>query len=131
MPQKGGKICGEARRLRLVSKYIMKTLKFMPELAEKILSGEKTSTWRLFDDKDLQVGDEILFINKGTLAEFGRGKIIALSVRTLGKLSEADWEGHEKFASEEEMYSTYRRYYGDLVGPETEVKILTFYFKPL
>lgn len=34
-----------------------KTLKFTPELSAKILSGEKTSTWRLFDDKNLQKGD--------------------------------------------------------------------------
>lgn len=31
-----------------------KALKFTPELSAKILSGEKTSTWRLFDDKNLQ-----------------------------------------------------------------------------
>ena len=42
----------------------MKTLKFEPELAEKILSGEKTTTWRLWDDKALKAGDSVEFINK-------------------------------------------------------------------
>ena len=28
----------------------MKTLKFMPHLVAPVLSGEKTSTWRLFED---------------------------------------------------------------------------------
>ena len=74
----------------------MKTLKFAPNLIEKILSGEKTSTWRLFDDKDLQVGDELIFINKETLKEFGTAKITSLKVKTLGSLTDADWVGHEK-----------------------------------
>jgi hypothetical protein len=48
----------------------MKTLKFAANLVPLILSGEKTSTWRLFDDKDLQVGDELEFINKNTNTTF-------------------------------------------------------------
>jgi uncharacterized protein YhfF len=42
----------------------MKTLKFNHELAQLILAGEKTSTWRLYDDKDLSVDDEIKIIDK-------------------------------------------------------------------
>ena len=45
----------------------MKTLKFTPELCGQILTGTKTSTWRLFDDKNLTVGDELTFVNKQTL----------------------------------------------------------------
>ena len=37
----------------------MKVLKFREYLVPLVLSGEKDSTWRLFDDKDLSVGDEI------------------------------------------------------------------------
>ena len=106
----------------------MKTLKFMPELVAKILSGEKTSTWRLFDDKNLQVGDELVFINKETGEGFGSAKIVSLKVKTLGTLSERDWIGHERFNSENEMYATYRKYYGDKVGKDTEVKIISFDF---
>jgi hypothetical protein len=46
--------------------FVMKTLKFTTELCEQILCGVKTATWRLFDDKDLPVGDELQFINKET-----------------------------------------------------------------
>lgn len=106
----------------------MKTLKFKPELVAKILSGEKTSTWRLFDEKDLKVGDEIEFINKDTMDTFGNAKITSLYAKTLGTLTEEDWMGHEKFPSEEDMYKTYRRYYGDKVNKDSEVKILTFNF---
>ena len=107
----------------------MKTLKFTPQLVNKILSGKKTSTWRLFDDKDLIVGDKLVFINKETLKEFGEAIIISLKIKTLGSLTDDDWIGHERFSSEEEMYSSYKKYYGDRVNKDSEVKILTFDFK--
>lgn len=107
----------------------MKTLKFTPQLVDKILSGEKTSTWRLFDDKDLTVGDKLIFINKETLKEFGEAVITSLKIKTLITLTDDDWIGHEKFSSEEEMYESYKKYYGDKVNKDSEVKILTFSFK--
>lgn len=107
----------------------MKTLKFTSQLVEKILSGEKTSTWRLFDDKDLKNKDELIFINKETMKEFGKATITSLKIKTLGTLTDDDWIGREKFSSEEEMYSNYKRYYGDRVNKDSEVKILTFDFK--
>lgn len=106
----------------------MKTLKFKPHLVDKILKGEKTSTWRLFDDKDLQIGDELEFINKETLKPFGYAKITSLKVKTLGTLTDEDWIGHEKFPSEEDMYIEYKKYYGDNVNKNTEVKIIIFEF---
>jgi hypothetical protein len=106
----------------------MKTLKFAPELCEQIIARIKTSTWRLFDDKDLTVGDEINFVNKATLESFGTGEITQLYTKTLGTLEESDWIGHERFDSEEAMYSTYKTFYGDRVTPETEVKIIHFTF---
>lgn len=43
----------------------MKTLKFRSHLADLILKGEKDVTWRLFDDKDLTIGDQLeLLIRK-------------------------------------------------------------------
>lgn len=108
----------------------MKTLKFAPHLVEKILTGEKTSTWRLFDDKELTKGDELSFVNKETGEEFGRAVITGLHTKTLGTLTDEDWEGHERFPSEREMYTTYRGYYGDQVNQDSVVKILSFIFVP-
>ncbi len=107
----------------------MKTLKFAPELCEQIITGTKTSTWRLFDDKDLTVGDELQFINKESGICFGGGTITNLYSKKLGTLDESDWLGHERFTSDEAMYQTYRGYYGDKVSPDTEVKIIKFTFK--
>lgn len=106
----------------------MKILKFKPQLCEQILSGEKTATWRLFDDKDLQNGDEIKFVNEETKEIIGEGKILKLKVTTLGSLEEQDWVGHERYSSEEDMYRTYRSYYGEKVGPHSELKIIDFSF---
>ncbi len=107
----------------------MKTLKFTPELCLLIMAGSKTSTWRLFDDKDLQVGDSIEFINKKSLETIGTGVITQLSIKTLGTLAETDWVGHERFTSNEAMYQTYRSYYGDkVVDATTVVKLISFSF---
>jgi len=108
----------------------MKTLKFRPHLCEQIQAGNKTSTWRLFDDKDLQTGDVLEFINKDTGTTFGTAIITSLYTKTLSTLEDKDWEGQERFASDAEMYTSYREYYGDKVGPDSEVKILMFTFNP-
>ncbi len=103
----------------------MKTLKFRPELAQLILDDKKTTTWRLFDDKDLQTGDVVELVNKATLQPFGRATITEVVLKPIKDLDDADWEGHERFANEEAMYAAYREYYpGHEVGPDTPVKIL-------
>ncbi|MEI6477746.1 MAG: ASCH domain-containing protein [bacterium] len=103
-----------------------KTLKFKPHLAEQIRQGTKVSTWRLFDDKDLQDGDVVGLIENGIEAPFATARITKTAEKTLGSLQEEDWVGHERFASDEEMYATFRKYYGPEVGPETVVKIIWF-----
>lgn len=104
----------------------MKTLKFKDYLVPLILSGEKNTTWRLFDDKDLKEGDELILINKDTLEEFARAKILFTKEKTLGEIVDSDFEGHEKFESEEEMYKEYQSYYGDKVGPRSVTKLVRF-----
>lgn len=109
----------------------MKSLKFAPHLVPLILSGEKTTTWRLFDDKDLQTGDELEFINKETGEAVGKAKITSVSLRTLGTLTDEDWVGHEKFKDEEDMFAHYRHYYpNEVVNADTVLKIITFDFTP-
>ena len=107
----------------------MKTLKFTPDLCALILSGAKTTTWRLFDDKGLQTGDEIELVNKSTLKSFGVGVDTKVVTKTFRTLEEEDWCGHETYSSEEEMYKTYSGYCGREVGPDTELKIIHFTFE--
>lgn len=108
----------------------MKTLKFTPELCEQILKGKKTATWRLFDDKDLQLGDDLELVNKETGEIIGFAVITSLKLKTLGTLKDEDWSGHERYGSEEEMYKAYREYYGDRVNSNSELKIIDFTFQP-
>lgn len=103
-----------------------KTIKFRPHLAELILQGKKKSTWRLFDDKDLQVGDITDFINWETGETFAQALLVHITQRTLGTIQEIDWQGHERFASEQEMYSVYKAYYGERVDENSPVKIIGF-----
>lgn len=104
----------------------MKTLKFEKHLSEMILRGEKEVTWRLFDDKDLSVGDRVTCLVFGTLEPFATIVLREVRETTLGELSPADWDGHEKFQSEEEMYETYSRYARRPVDTSTPVKVIRF-----
>lgn len=104
----------------------MKTLKFAPHLVEMIIKGTKTTTWRLFDDKEIVEGDEFVFINKETGKEFATAAAVSVKVKPLTKLDDSDMEGHEKFKDEQEMYSSYKKYYGDEVKEDTEVKVIKY-----
>jgi hypothetical protein len=114
----------------------MKTLKFHHDLAQLILTGQKTSTWRLYDDKDLSVDDQIKIIDKvdpsnsKTWQVIGESKVTEVIEKKLGSIIEADMQGHEGFTSQDEMLKTYKSYYGDRVTLDTPVKILYFDFKP-
>lgn len=105
----------------------MKTLKFKDYLVSKILDGSKIITWRLFDDKDLRVGDMLLFINSASGKEFAKAKIIGVRENKLGEIQETDFEeGHEKYKSQEDMLAHYRDYYGDGVDFNSVIKIIKF-----
>ena len=108
----------------------MKTLKFRRYLVPLVLSGKKDMTWRLFDEKNLKEGDEVDLINWNTGEKFGEGTLTKVWEKEMGKLEESDFDGHEDFSSEEEMYKTYNTYYGEgRVNPETIVKIIKFKLK--
>ncbi|MFA5946623.1 MAG: ASCH domain-containing protein [Patescibacteria group bacterium] len=106
----------------------MKTLKFAPNLVPLVLSGEKTSTWRLFDEKNLQVGDELIFIDKDTGKEFASARITAVREKRLGDITGEDEisEGHERFKDADDRLRAYKKYYGDQVTEDTMVKMLKF-----
>jgi hypothetical protein len=103
----------------------MKKLRFSTELIEKILSGKKTTTWRVDDDKDIRAGDELSLCNAGNV-EFATAKVISVKETTFGKLTNEDRKGHETFKSDEEMYRTYSRYYKIRITPDTKLKVIKF-----
>ncbi len=103
-----------------------KKMKFNANLVPLVLSGGKVSTWRLWDDKDLKVGDIVDFLESGTGKHFASGRLTKVIQKRLGELTEEDKSGHEKFSSDENMYKTYKDYYQREVGPMSIVKIIWF-----
>ena len=107
----------------------MKVLKFRDYLVPLVLSGVKDSTWRLFDDKDLSIGDEIelqVFVTNKTFAKATITKVIE---KRFGDLNDSDKQGHERYNSDEEMYAEYAKYYNVPVNPGKLVKIIWFELK--
>lgn len=107
----------------------MKALKFRSELADMILSGEKTITWRLFDDKDLKSGDAVKLIRWESGEQFGEAVLQEVREKRFADLTEEDTTGHETFANDEEMYATYAKYYQEHVGPDTRLKVIELQLK--
>jgi hypothetical protein len=104
----------------------MKTLKFRPNLVELILTGKKTVTWRLLDDKNLTVGDELEFVNKGTMEKFASAVIVGIREKRLGDIAGDDFEGHETYESRDDMFKEMVKNYGDKINGDTIVKIVEF-----
>ncbi|MFA5954283.1 MAG: ASCH domain-containing protein [Patescibacteria group bacterium] len=103
-----------------------KVLKFRAHLVPLILSGSKKVTWRLFDEKHLQVGDELVFQDSDTGKDFATAEVLGVREKTLGKISSFDYQGHEKFHDQEDMLRHYKAAYGERVDLDTKVKIVTF-----
>jgi ribonuclease HI len=110
----------------------MKTIKLDHQLAQMVRDGAKTATWRIYDDKDLSVNDEVELVDKvdpqqpDTWQVFAHAVIDTIVEKRLGDIHDADFEGHEKFNTPEEMIATYRRYYGPQVDKQTPVKMVHF-----
>ncbi len=110
----------------------MKTLKLDHELAELVRSGSKKTTWRMYDDKDIHVNDEIELIDKvnpkdtGSWRSLGTAKVDIVAEKRLGEITSADMDRYGSFASREGMLKAYRQYYGAQVTLETPVKMIHF-----
>ena len=105
----------------------MKPLKFKSNLVDQILAGTKTVTWRLFDDKDLKVGDTFAVINSDDGKEYGQAEIVEIKEKKLGEMTEVDYEysNYEK-ETQIEMLHKYQAIYGDKVTLDTVVKMVKF-----
>jgi hypothetical protein len=103
-----------------------KTLKFAKHLVPLVQSGEKTTTWRLFDDKDLTAGNTVDFLEADSKQKFATARLLQVTEKMFSELDEADWAGHEKFASDQAMYYSYTMMYNKPVTPGTLVKIIKF-----
>jgi ribonuclease HI len=114
----------------------MKTLKFNHNDAQQVLEGQKTTTWRLYDDKDLSVNDEIKLIDKlepdnpEIWKVIGKALVTEVREKKLKDVTKGDMEGHAVFSSPDEVLNYYKDIYGERVTPDTIVKIVFFKFTP-
>jgi hypothetical protein len=107
----------------------MKTLKFKNNFVAPILGGSKTVTWRLFDDKDLKVGDLVELVEKETLNKFGEAEIIDTREKALKDLTDSDYQEHGDSSNSEDVVTHFKQFYGDRVNPDTLVKIIKIKLK--
>ncbi|MFH1916422.1 MAG: ASCH domain-containing protein [Nanoarchaeota archaeon] len=103
----------------------MKRLKFAEPLPTLVLSGQKDSTWRINDDKDITI-DDILSLCRTDGSEFARGRVKWIKHTRFCYLTDEDRKGHESFSSDEEMHATYSSYYGQPISSQTPLKIIKY-----
>ena len=107
----------------------MKKLKFEHSAAVLITNGKKTTTWRLFDDKDLSVNDEVLLIDKvvtddpKTWKPFATATINKIVEKRLSDVSDGELSD-ELFVSRDTMLAALHGYYGKHVSLETPVRLI-------
>src|SRR3989344_2111899 len=114
----------------------MKTLKFNHEQSALIQQGKKTVTWRVNDEKNLSVDDEVMIIDKvdkkdvNTWRVIGTAKIQEIPAKHLGEVEGDELGGTEEYPSKEERVKLFRQYYGNDINEHTPVKIIHFHFTP-
>jgi len=103
----------------------MKTLKFKHDFVEEILEGRKSTTWRLFDDKNLTARDELELVDRDSNKTFAKATITGIKEKKIRDLTEEELKNHG-YANTEDMLSSHRGYYGDRVDLDTDVKMIDF-----
>lgn len=103
----------------------IKTIKFKPHLIKPILDGAKTVTWRLFDDKDLQNGDSLEFINSENGEKFAEAEIVNSQEKKILELTDSDL-AYNNYQDRAQVLALNSKYYGKKVGNSTIVKIIEF-----
>lgn len=107
---------------------IMKSLKFTAEQIPEIEQGRQTSTWRIFDDKELSVGDELQFINCDNATVFGYGLVGQIVIKRIKDLNEFDQDGHKKYDNLGQIITEFTRFYGPGVTADTIIKVVKYSF---
>lgn len=103
----------------------MKPLKFDPDLIGAITGDEKSKTWRIDDEKGIDVNDR-LSLRDPSGAEFGQASVDWVKRTTIRRLSEEDRRGHGYYGSEDAIVESMQGYYDQEVTPHTVIKVISF-----
>ncbi|WIO46215.1 leucine--tRNA ligase [Candidatus Southlakia epibionticum] len=106
------------------------SLKFTPELAEKIKAGAKTNTIRL-GAKNLAAGDvaELMMRDGDTVESFGYAKITNAQKLPLKKVPN-NMPGHESYRDDNEKLADFQKFYGNDVTLDSVVAVYDFEYIP-
>lgn len=114
----------------------MKLLKVSHKIAGLINNGQKNTTWRINDEKNVSVDDIIGLVdkvdpeNRDSWMVFGTGIVNTVLQKRLADIKPGDLGPGEDFSSKAEMLKTFKKYYGNDINDHTSVKIIGFDFKP-
>jgi len=114
----------------------MKKIALDHDLAQQVLEGTASSVWRVFDNLDLTVNDQVVLVDKMDTAKpagwkvIGTARIDKVVEKRVGDLRRADYIGHDDFGSQFEVLVALRTEYGDRVAMDTPVKVIDFDFTP-
>lgn len=110
----------------------MKQLKFSDKAAQLIRSGAKKSTFRMFDDKDLSVNDEVEIIDKvnpkrpSTWQPICIVRVDSVIEKRLGDIDSYDLSKYDIYPAFDKLLHALKSYYGERFSLENTVKIITF-----
>jgi len=106
------------------------SLKFTPDLAEKVISGEKTNTIR-YEAKKLKVGDiaDAMVRDGEKVYSFGYIKIVNIHQLPLRDISN-DISGHERYSDDNEKLLSFKKFYGEKVLLEDIFTVYDFEYVP-
>ena len=95
-----------------------KTLKFASSFIKTILQQKQIITARLFDEKNLSVGDTLDLLNTDTGERFATAKVIRVTESSFKDMVQdaADVPG---------MYEMYENYYQKTIQPTDTIKYVT------
>ena len=106
----------------------MKALKFTPDQIPDIVNKSRFATWRLFDDKQLNVGDKVQFINSENGQVFGSAVIDEIIIKRISDLTESDKMGNEYYKDQASILTALCHYYGSNINPESVIKVIKYTF---
>jgi ribonuclease HI len=95
----------------------MKTLTFSSDQVQPIIDGTITETWRIYDDKDLSIDDEVECLDKKTGKAFGKLRINQITTRRYGEIKETG-----------SALELLKAAYGKAIAPDAHVKAIQFSF---
>lgn len=113
-----------------------KQLKFDHQQARDIAVGNKTASFRFFDDKNIRVGDTLEIVDKvehdNPASWLCTGTIFVTEVleKLVKDLYPGDWAGTETFMNQEAFIDAMEVQYKQSITEETPLKILRFSYTP-